>query len=82
MKGSKNYFWSVSINVTTGIIKEGYSSPQSSWNPIYDNRFSRFKLARFTPLDIKLSLVVNPIRWLLYNRVKLSNGVNQSLPMI
>jgi len=23
---SKKYFWSVSINVTTGIIKEGYSS--------------------------------------------------------
>jgi len=37
MKNLKKYFWSVWINVTTGIIKKGYSSTQSSWNPIYDN---------------------------------------------
>jgi len=48
MKGSKNYFWSVSIDVTTGIIKEGYSSPRPSWNPIYDDRFCGFKLTGLT----------------------------------
>ncbi|MCD6238041.1 MAG: hypothetical protein J7K51_01725 [Thermotogae bacterium] len=39
IKNSKKYFWSVWINVTTGIIKKGYSNARSGWNPIYDNRF-------------------------------------------
>ena len=34
------------INVTTEIIKEGYISTRSSWDPIRDNRFRRFKLTR------------------------------------